>query len=96
MNDIDWENLELSGLEGAPSGLLAFCHNHGIYTVGALLGATQGMQNPIPLVGADLEEAEAFLARLLEEVPQELLDVYRADQPDLPPPGVLENHSEDL
>ena len=102
MDQIDWENVALSILRlgnpesaefQAPESLMRLFEEHAIYSLGDLLGATQGLTNQLP-IEEDREQAEAFLAALAEELPEEVLAPYRADQPELPPPGVLDDEED--
>ena len=89
MLESDWEETLLRYIEGVSPALLQFFEEHGVHTVGELLGATSGLTNAISVEGVQQDVVEAFIARLLEELPECLLNRYRSGQPELPPPGVL-------
>ena len=89
MLESDWEETLLQSIEGVSPALLQFFEEHGVHTVGALLGATGGLTNAISIEGVQQDVVDAFIARLLEELPESLLNSYRSVQPEMPPPGVL-------
>ena len=89
MSDRDWENLLISSFEEVDPETLRFFEDHSVRTVGSLLGATQSLTVPVRIEGPGEEVLEAFVKHLLEILPSDLLDTYRAPQPEMPPSGIL-------
>ena len=85
----EWEDVRLNTLEFAPGPLIEELAEHHIDTVGALLGATRGLSMALTVSDPNQEAADTFIAKLIDTLPAELVERYRAAQPDIPPPGIL-------
>ena len=88
-SDTQWEERELAGLEFIPTELVERLAEYHIGTIGALLGATRGLLDPIR-VGEEYEAAAVKLAEnLAGVVPREIVERFREARPPIPPPGAL-------
>ena len=89
LTDREWEDLGLASFTDIEPDVLQFFEDHSIQTIGALLGATQGLSIPVRVGDQSQGSLDAFMSHLLGILPPSLLEEYRATQPEMPPPGIL-------